>query len=249
MKLFINSVFLFGILAMLLAGCSDSTTPTSALATESSVEEPVETTAKSTPKSESVTQPAPPAKSVSAKLSEQEIINRFKAWDQKLLFLTTAFTQTTSYDGVQVNRSAGTLSYDKARQLLRLDTKANDGSIEQSAITDKKEIIILDENGQQVTTLSWEQWQQGQPNQALFDFGNYTALINKHQVKLVEPNQLALTPLEGEPYTLYVTLSSTDYFPTELTIEADLLITKATLTQTKKNVPFDSDAVFGGFLK
>ena len=246
MKLFINSVCLFSIGAALLAGCSDSTSaPSPAPATPEKTEQPQ-------PVRETAPQPTPvaqPTQPVSAKLTEQEVINRFKAWDQKLLFLTTSFTQTTSYDGVQVNRSAGTLTYDKAHQLLRLDTKNDDGTIEQSAITDKKEIIILDENSQQVTTLSWEQWQQGQPNQALFDFGNYTALINKHQVKMVKPNQLALTPLEGEPYTLYVTLSDTDYFPTELTIEADLLVTKATLTQTKKNIPFDSGTVFGGFFK
>ena len=247
MKPFINSVFLLGVLTCLMTGCSDSTgsQPTPA-------EQPAPTITKAEePQTPTPTQPesVAPAKKTTSPATEQEVINRFKAWDQKLLFLTTAFTQTTSYDGVQVNQSSGTLTYDKAHQLLRLDTVGADGTLEQSAITDKKEIIILDDSGQQVTTLSWEQWQQGQPNQALFDFGNYTALLQKHQVSLVKPNQLALTPLEGEPYTLYVTLSSQDYFPTELTLEADLLVTKASLSKTEKNIPFDANTAFGGLFK
>lgn len=189
-----------------------------------------------------------PAAAKTPQYSSQELTTRLKEWDQKLRFLTTSFTQTTEYDGVQVTRSQGTLSYDKEHQLLRLDTLGQDGTVEQSAITNKKEIVILDDSGKQVTTLSWEEWQKGQANQALFDFGNYTALLNRHQVKLAKPNQLALTPKEGEMYTLYVTLAENDSFPTELTIEADSVVTRAQLTQTQKNKPLNL-TIFGGFVK
>ena len=110
----------------------------------------------------------------------QQLAQRLKEWDKKLSTLSTQFEQTTSYDGVQVSRSRGILSYDRDRNFLRLDTLTRTGETEQSAVTDKKEIIILDEAGSHVTTLSWTDWQQGQPNQALFDFGNYTALVDKH---------------------------------------------------------------------
>ncbi len=255
MNRFISSVFVV-LFTLWLAGCSSkkedtasSTTPEPELVEVITLAngpvtapQPAATQKVETP----ATKPAATAKT--AQYSSQELTSRLKEWDQKLRFLTTSFTQTTEYDGVQVTRSQGTLSYDKEHQLLRLDTLGQDGTVEQSAITNKKEIVILDDSGKQVTTLSWEEWQKGQANQALFDFGNYTALLNRHRVKLAKPNQLALTPKEGEMYTLYVTLAENDFFPTELTIEADSLVTRAQLTQTQKNKPLDL-TIFGGFVK
>ena len=182
------------------------------------------------------------------KLSSQEIINRFKQWDQNLRFLKTSFTQTMAYDGVPVNHSQGVLFYDKAHHLLRLDTLNESGQLEQSAITDKQTIILLDDAGRKIANLSWDEWQQGQPNQALFDFGNYTALLARHTVKFTAPNLLELTPKEGESYTLWVTLSEEDYFPVSLKIVSDLLVTQADLTNTQKNQPLEL-SVFGGLFQ
>ena len=177
-----------------------------------------------------------------------EVVNYLKNWDKKLSTLRTNFVQTTSYDGVQISRSQGTLYYDKKTPLLRLDTTSADGTVEQSAVTDKRQIIILDESAQPVTTLSWEEWQQGQPNRALFDFGNYTELLSRHQVTLPQPDLLVLTPKEGETYTLSLTLSKQDYFPTSIKIESDLMTTQADLTHTQKNVTL-AQSTFGGFFK
>lgn len=177
-----------------------------------------------------------------------EVILHLKQWDKKLNTLKTNFTQTTQYDGVQISASSGTLFYQKNGNLLRLDTFTPDGTLDQSALTDKKTILILDGNGQPITTLSWEDWQQGQPNQALFDFGNYTALLDKHNVTLIHPYVLQLTPKEGDSYSLFLTLSKEDYFPQTIKIISDLLVTQADLTHTSKNQPLDN-TTFGGFNK
>ena len=178
----------------------------------------------------------------------QDSVAQLKAWDAQLQFLKTSFVQTTTYDGLLVSRSQGTLFYDQKKHRLRLDTQDADGAVVQSAVTDKKKIFILDNTGKEVAQLSWEQWQQGQPNQALFDFGNYTALLNRHEVKTVRPGLLMLTPKEGEKYTLYVTLRKEDAFPQRLKLVSGDMVTQADLTQIQQNKPLPA-TTFGGFFK
>lgn len=189
-----------------------------------------------------------PATKLGKTLYPNEVIIQVKNWDQKLKFLKTHFEQTSEYDGVPISKSQGTLWYDKDKNLLRLDTLNTDNDVEQSAITDKKQILILDGQGHEVTTLSWQEWQQGQPNQALFDFGNYTALLARHNAVLKEPHLLELTPKEGEKYTLYLTLAKEDYFPTNIKIVADLMTTEAKLINTQKNIPLSFDIFRAGGL-
>ncbi len=177
----------------------------------------------------------------------QGVLN-LKAWDKKLKFLKTHFEQTSEYDGVPITRAQGTLFYDKDKHLLRLDTLNTNGKVEQSAITDKEQILILDADGRAITTLSWDEWQQGQPNRALFDFGNYTALLAKHKVVAKEPYLLELTPKEGEPYTLYLTLSKQDYFPEIIKIVSGDMVTQAVLSDTQKNEPLLFDTFRAGGL-
>ncbi|WP_428075656.1 LolA family protein [Candidatus Avelusimicrobium luingense] len=180
--------------------------------------------------------------------SPDEVIEKLKAWDKNLLLLQTRFSQTTSYDGVEINRSHGMLFYNKDKHLLRLDTFDDTDNIVQSAVTDKKDLFILDDTNKQVMKLSWQEWQQNQPNQALFDFGNYTALLARHNVQAVRNNYFKLTPKTGETYTLYLTLSPQDYFPQTLTLETDGVVTKADLTDTQKNKNLP-DTTFQGVFK
>ena len=261
MKLCINKKLCFVLgAALFLAACSDS--PTSQAensqpidpAAESviSVPQPQPSAVEVSPVTE--TDPAP-QKAKPAPLPEvtaQQLTENLKQWDKKLALLETDFEQTSSYDGVEVSRSAGKLFYDRAQNRLRLDTLNPEGGLEQSAVTDKKDIVILDENNQHVTTLSWTDWQQGQPNQALFDFGNYTALVDNHTAAVKSQDGqtaiLTLTPKKGEEYTLYLTLSKQDFFPQIITIESELMITQANLTNIHKNQPLPAD-VFGGFHK
>ncbi len=192
--------------------------------------------------------PTPKAQPESQTLYPTETLINVKAWDKKLKFLKTRFEQTAQYDGVPVSKSQGVLYYDRDKKLLRLDTTNSDDKTEQSAITDKKQILILDGQGREITTLSWQEWQQGQPNQALFDFGNYTALLARHNAKLKEPYLLELTPKEGEKYTLYLTLSKEDYFPQKIKIVSDLMETEAVLTDVQKNTPLAFDTFRQGGL-
>lgn len=261
MKLFTNKFFYLCVSLVFLAACGKETS-----ATNEVTEPEVIVVEEETPVLEKTEQPAnePTAAPVatpstsSATTASQprslypgEVVTSLKNWDKKLSFLTTNFKQTSSYDGVQISRSQGTLKYDKKRDLLRLDTLNNEGALEQTALTDKKNIIIFDETGRQVTKLSWKEWQQGQPNQALFDFGNYTALLNRHNATLEKADNgapvLVLTPKEGEQYTLYLTLSQTDYFPTSIKIVSDLMVTQSDLSHTDKSTPLDI-STFGGIL-
>lgn len=254
MKLFTNKLTFVLSVGLILAACSGTPEeqPASELA-EETVEEVATVPQKIEPVAETKTESAEvktaPKTLQPKKTSSNEAVLNLQAWDKKLKFLKTHFDQTTSYDGVPVSTSQGTLYYDKDKHLLRLDTLNTDGNVEQSAITDKNQILILDGKGREITTLSWQEWQQGQPNQALFDFGNYTALLARHNATLKEPYLLELTPKAGEPYTLYLTLSKEDYFPTNIKIVADLMTTEAVLSNTQKNetLPFDTFRAGGLF--
>ena len=251
MKLFTNKFMSLLLACACLAACSQKEESQPAKVTETIVvQEPVlPPTAQKTEEEKPVSQPvSAPAEGQQAKTSPSkthypnEVLLQVKAWDKKLQFLKTHFEQTAQYDGVPVSKSQGVLYYDKTKNMLRLDTTDDDGKTEQMAITDKKQILILDGQGHEITTLSWQEWQQGQPNQALFDFGNYTALLARHHATLKEPYLLELTPKEGEKYTLYLTLSEQDYFPQKIKIVSDLMETEAVLTDVQKNgaLPFDT---------
>lgn len=241
MKLFTNKwIGVFGVCVGLVACNAQEDKPTpqpleAVLVEEATPTEPLPPAQPVVVPEPEKEKPAAPKVTASKTLYPNEVLLQVKAWDQKLKFLKTRFEQTAQYDGVPVSKSQGILYYDHDKNLLRLDTTDTDGKTEQTAITDKKQILILDGQGHEITTLSWEEWQQGQPNQALFDFGNYTALLARHHAMLKEPYLLELTPKEGEKYTLYLTLSQKDYFPQKIKIVADLMETEAILTDTQKN--------------
>ncbi len=255
MKLFTNKLTVLFMCCLFAGACSSKQEEVSAqepieetVVVEVPAEAPkVEIPAPSVEPKEITTTPKPAG--TPKTLYPNEVLNQLKAWDKKLEFLKTQFEQTTEYDGVPISKSQGVLYYDKEKKLLRLDTLSVEGNTEQTAITDKKQILILDGQGHEITTLAWDEWQQGQPNQALFDFGNYTALLARHYAVLKEPYLLELTPKEGEAYTLYLTLSKEDYFPTNIKIVSDLTITEAKLTSTQKNqkLAFDTFRVGGLF--
>ena len=258
MKLFTNSVIITFLGITSLLGCSakqqEEQQPVKEVLEETVVAEVPELQTTVEPeKKEQLQQtaeikPTTNPTSTSKTLYPNEVVTQVKNWDKKLKFLKTNFEQTSEYDGVPISKSQGLLFYDKDKNLLRLDTLDTDNAVEQTAITDKKQILILDGQGHEITTLSWQEWQQGQPNQALFDFGNYTALLSRHNAVLKEPYLLELTPKEGEPYTLYLTLSKEDYFPTNIKIVSDLMVTEAKLTDTQKNATLAFDTFRAGGL-
>ena len=245
MKRFTNNIYAVFVLSLVLSGCAHARAVENkeiSLQPAPQVTAPVQATAVAST-------PAPQKPIAKAYVpSPDKVIEQLKAWDKNLQFLQTDFTQVTSYDGVEVSRSKGQLFYQQDKRLLRLDTKDNDGALIQSAVTDRNDLFILDDKSHVIMKLKWDEWQQNQPNQALFDFGNYTALLDRHNVKAVRPNHFALTPKSGNAYTLYLTLSAQDAFPTSIKLVADGVTTQADLIHTQKNSPLP-DNTFGGKFK
>lgn len=172
--------------------------------------------------------------------AQTDSLKAFAAWDKKLTTLNTAFEQITSYDGVVISRSHGKLFFQAQGQLLRLDTLNDEEKTEQTAVTNKKILRILDASGKEITAMPWAEWVNGQPNKALFDFGHYTALLQAHQATVFEstPQRTVLKLLpKDKSYTLYLLLDGKDFFPQSIIIESDLMKTQADLKQTVKNKP------------
>lgn len=174
------------------------------------------------------------------KAAQTDPLEAFAAWDKKLTTLNTAFEQITSYDGVVISRSHGKLFFQAQGQLLRLDTLNDEEKTEQTAVTNKKILRILDASGKEITAMPWAEWVNGQPNKALFDFGHYTALLQAHEATVFEstPQRTVLKLLpKDKSYTLYLLLDGKDFFPQSIIIESDLMKTQADLKQTVKNKP------------
>ncbi len=185
---------------------------------------------------------APAPQKAAPKAAQTDPLKAFTEWDKKLTTLNTAFEQTTSYDGVVISRSHGKLFFQAQGQLLRLDTLNDEEKTEQTAVTDKKILRILDASGKEITAMPWAEWVNGQPNKALFDFGHYTALLQAHQATVFNstPQRTVLKLLPKDKsagYTLYLLLDGKDYFPQSIIIESDLMKTQADLKQTVKNKP------------
>lgn len=185
---------------------------------------------------------APAPQKAAPKAAQTDPLKAFAEWDKKLTTLNTAFEQTTSYDGVVISRSHGKLFFQAQGQLLRLDTLNDEEKTEQTAVTDKKVLRILDASGKEITAMPWAEWVNGQPNKALFDFGHYTALLQAHQAIVFDstPQRTVLKLLPKDKsagYTLYLLLDGKDYFPQSIIIESDLMKTQADLKQTVKNKP------------
>ncbi|MBR3632354.1 MAG: outer membrane lipoprotein carrier protein LolA [Elusimicrobiaceae bacterium] len=171
-------------------------------------------------------------------------------WDSKLNTLQTDFTQETLYDNIPISHSKGRIAYSQQGPKLRLDN-LEEGQITQTALTNKKQIYILDEKGKEIDKIAWKDWLVGQPNQALFDFGNYTALLQKHQVSVTKTNAsdavLRLEPKDKEKnlYVLHITVTADTCFPMKISIESDLMVTVATLDNTQLNQPMEADTFKG----
>ncbi len=176
----------------------------------------------------------------------KDYISCLAAWDTILNTLQTHFTQQTQYDGLLISQSQGRIAYMKNGSKLRLDN-VEENQITQTALTNKKQIYIFDEKGKEISKISWAEWLAGQPNQALFDFGNYTALLQKHKVALTRQDAtqatLRLEPKtqEKNTYTLYITLQQDNCFPISISVQSDLMTTIATLENTQLNQSLEAD--------
>jgi len=257
MKLFINK-HLIALLAMCIlgVGCAQGANLVQSqekviVAQEeaSEVQAPQISTEKSVSKP-TEKQPQTPVKQSSAvKTPSKDYTACFSAWDTQLHTLQTLFTQNTQYDGTNISTSKGQIYYQQNGKKLRLDNLEN-ALITQTALTDKKQIYILDDKGTEITRISWKEWLLGQPNQTLFDFGNYTQLLQKHTVQVKDLDKqfvlLVLSPKKSsENYSLYVKIDKQTCFPQTITVESDLMQTIADLSDTKINGALPKD-IFKG---
>lgn len=186
------------------------------------------------------------AQKPAAPKAPKDYVACFAAWDANMRTLQTDFVQTTEYDGVLISRSSGRIYYEKNGPKLRLDNLDDAKTVTQTALTDKKQIFILDEKGKEISTLSWKDWLSGQPNQALFDFGNYTALLSRHEAeefaKTAGKVILRLKPKDvAQSYVLYVTVGEKDCFPRQITVRSELMSTTAELVDKKLNTVLKKD--------
>lgn len=193
------------------------------------------------------------AQKPAAPKAQKDYVACFAAWDANMQTLQTDFVQTTEYDGVLISRSAGRIYYEKNGPKLRLDNVDASKTVTQTALTDKKQIFILDEKGKEISTLSWNDWLSGQPNQALFDFGNYAALLARHKAEEFEKTGdeviLRLKPKDSaQSYALYVAVGEKDCFPRHITVRSELMSTTAELTDKKLNAALKKD-IFKGLKK
>lgn len=187
-------------------------------------------------------QPAPP-KIKEAFIGEEPAVASLKAWDAKLKTLQTNFKQVTYYDDgtgepMEVNSSSGVLYYLKPNN-LKLEMLNKAGAIEQTVVTDKKNIYSTASD----VPLKFDAWVAGQPLSALFDFGNYSALIAKYHVKNVDADgkntKITLEP-PARDHTLHI-ITGADYFPTQIILEMEDVKTTADLSQTQKNIEIKKD--------
>lgn len=161
------------------------------------------------------------------------------AWDEKLKTLQASFTQSTDFEGTPISSSEGKIY--KQGQNIRLDTFEN-GALSQSALTDKKIIKIKDEQGRIITTMPWADWEAGQTNKALFDFGNYGEVVKNHKIKdfseLRDGLVLTLIPTDEQAggYELSFKLDPKDFFVKEISLENEGVKTTTVLKETKKNI-------------
>ncbi len=179
-------------------------------------------------------------------LSQKQVLDGLISWDKKLKTLQASFEQATTFEDMPISSSEGIIY--KQGQNIRLDTFES-GALVQSATTDKQIIKIKDAQGELITSLPWEEWRQGQTNQALFDFGNYEKVIKEHSVKDFvfdgETYGVTFLPLDKsqEGYELTLKIDPKDFFIKEIILQSEGVQTKTTLKEVRKNIKFKESII------
>ncbi len=185
--------------------------------------------------------PAPAAEA--AETPEEKAIRELKAWDSRLDSLEADFTQEVSFTEAGLKQSIeGKLQYVKPN-LLRIE---HIKPSRQLVVTDKADIWIYKPEDKQVVKTAWEAWRktQDQNFSGILDFGNYSSLTARNETKVEggkggAPFTVTFTPRSGAAYTLKLTLSATDYFPSGAELSVDGTVIRTTLTSVTKNGEID----------
>ncbi len=174
-----------------------------------------------------------------------ELMAGLKAWDASLETLKADFTQEVNFREAGLKQSIeGTLRYVKPNFLRIEHVKP----ARQVVVTDKTDIWIYKPEDKQAVRTSWEAWRktQDQNFSGILDFGNYSALGARNHIRAEggkdgAPLKLTFTPRSGEAYALTLTLSATDYFPTDAELSVGDTLIKTHLTNVEKNAAVDKE--------
>lgn len=187
----------------------------------------------------------PDSAGAQSKKFEAEALAGLKDWDARLESLRTRFTQEVDFSDAGLKQHVeGILTYLKP-DLLKIEHVK---PARQLVYTDKKELWIYKPEDSQAVRTSWDAWKKNQSSNfsGIMDFGNYTALTEKHELKVSKDKTapyyitMVLTPKRNpELYVLTLALSSTDYFPAEATLAVEGTSIKTRLESPEKNVPLD----------
>ncbi|MDR0292025.1 MAG: outer membrane lipoprotein carrier protein LolA [Elusimicrobium sp.] len=172
------------------------------------------------------------------KAAQEKAVAGLKAWDKKLVSLKTGFEQSSSYEGTEISKSSGVLYFSKPNK-IRLESLNAAGKATQITLTDKKKIKVFDAAMKPVKTYDWKDWFESQPNKAFFDFGNYSALLENNDITNFQDNKDGTVTLTLEPEArdqkIFITLSTKNYFPVEISLAVDGLLTVTALTDAEIN--------------
>lgn len=171
------------------------------------------------------------------------VIEKLKAWDDRLETLRASFTQEVNFKEAGLKQSIeGTLAYVKPN-LLRIE---HEKPARQIVVTDKKDIWIYKPEDKQVVRTAWEAWRrtQDQNFSGILDFGNYSALTARNSAKVSggddgKPYVVTFTPRSGAAYALTLTLSATDYFPLAAELQVESTVISTRLNSAEKNGQVD----------
>ena len=185
----------------------------------------------------------PPAAAAAEESPADKALRELKGWDSRLQSLEADFTQEVSFTEAGLKQSIeGKLQYVKPN-LLRIEHLK---PARQLVVTDKAVIWIYKPEDKQVVKTAWEAWRktQDQNFSGILDFGNYSALAARNETRAEggkdgAPVTVTFIPRSGAPYTLKLTLSATDYFPTGAELAVDGTVIRTALTAVKKNGEID----------
>lgn len=188
---------------------------------------------------------APAAQTQPAPDPAPEILEKLKAWDDRLETLQADFTQEVNFKEAGLKQNIeGTLRYAKPN-LLRIEHVKPSRQV---VVTDKADIWIYKPEDKQAVRTSWDAWRrtQDQNFSGILDFGNYSPLTARNRTAVSggkdgRPWKITFTPRSGAAYSLTLTLDPADYFPSEAELTVDSTVITTRLLAPVKNGPLDKE--------
>lgn len=164
--------------------------------------------------------------------------------------LTTVYRQTIRMDeSGSVQEIAGVVNYSKPNR-LRIEYRKPE---RQTLISDGKSLWVWRQETNQVIESSIESWKKSEPlAQGLMDFGNYAALLKRYDVSIATVSSpgkdghrsasLLLKPRQaGTDFTLRLTLTTRDFFPTVTELVTGQISITSQFEQVRFNPPFSPE--------